>query len=112
MVPAAVTAMKNMPSLDPNGILTVHDMADKHYLKFYQDPKYWNADLKEEFLSETRSLWDTTHDNKYGGRLFDSGSLASREQSAMIEKVESELEAAYAKHGPVTTPNHHIEDFF
>ena len=80
MVPAAVTAMKNMPALDPNGILTIHDMADKQYLKFYQDPKYWNQELKEEFIGETRSLWDTTHADKYGGRIFDTGSLATREQ--------------------------------
>jgi len=112
MVPAAVTAMKNMPSLDPNGILTVHDMADKHYLKFYQDPKYWNADLKEEFLGETRSLWDTTHADKYTGRLFESGGLASREQIAMFEKVGAEMDAAFAKHGPVSPPSHHIEDFY
>jgi hypothetical protein len=80
MVPAAITAMKNMPALDPNGILTIHDMADKHYMKFYQDPKYWNAELKEEFLSETRSLWDTTHADKYEGRIFSSGGIASKEQ--------------------------------
>jgi len=34
-VPAAVTAMKNNPALAPDGILTIHDMADKNYLKFY-----------------------------------------------------------------------------
>jgi len=79
MVPAAVTAMKNSPSLDPNGILTIHDMADKQYLRFYQDPKYWNADLKEEFMGETRTLWETTHADKFGGRIFDSGSMASKE---------------------------------
>ena len=112
MVPAAVTAMKNMPSLDPNGILTIHDMADKQYLKFYQDPKYWNADLKDEFMSETRSLWDTTHSDKYAGRIFNTGSLASREQATMMQKVESEMEAAFAKHGPVTPPSHYIEDFY
>ena len=112
MVPAAVTAMKNMPALDPNGILTVHDMAEKHYMKFYQDPKYWNAELKEEFLSETRSLWDTTHADKYGGRIFHSGALASRDEASMMEKVEAEMEAAIAKHGPVTPPDNFIEDFY
>ena len=112
MVPAPVTAMKNMTNLDQNGILTVHDMAEKHYMKFYQDPKYWNAELKEEFLSETRSLWENTHDCKYNGRLFDTGGLADPEEQAMMEKVGREMDAAVAKHGLVTPPNHHIEDFF
>lgn len=72
MIPAPVTAMKNMASNDPNGILTVHDMADKEYLKFYKDEKYWNMDLREEFLHETTSLWGDTHHDKYTGRIFQS----------------------------------------
>lgn len=72
MVPAPVTAIKNMASLDKNGILTVHDMAEKDNLRFYQDEKYWNMDLKEEFLNETRGLWETTHADKYTGRIFQS----------------------------------------
>lgn len=72
MVPAPVTAIKNMASLDRNGILTVHDMAEKENLRFYQDDKYWNMDLKEEFMSETRGLWETTHADKYTGRIFQS----------------------------------------
>ncbi len=72
MVPAPVTAIKNMASLDRNGILTVHDMAEKENLRFYQDDKYWNMDLKEEFMNETRGLWETTHGDKYTGRIFQS----------------------------------------
>jgi len=36
----------------------------------YKDDKYWNADLKKEFFNETRGLWETTHDDKNGGRIF------------------------------------------
>jgi len=61
MVPAAVTAMKNMSAMDHDGILTVHDMGEKDYLKFYKEDKYWNLELKDEFTQETRGLWDTTH---------------------------------------------------
>lgn len=70
MVPAPVTAIKNMSANDPNGILTVHDMAEKELLKFYKDTKYWNMDLREEFLSETRTLWEDTHSDKRNGRIF------------------------------------------
>lgn len=61
----AVTAMKNMSSLEHNGILTVHDMANKDQLRFYNDDKYWNSELREEFLMETRGLWIDTHSDKY-----------------------------------------------
>jgi len=70
MVPSAITAMKNMSANDPDVILTVHDMADKEYLKFYKEEKYWNLELKDEFMGETRGLWDTTHADKYTGRIF------------------------------------------
>jgi len=39
-------------------------------MKFYKDQKYWNNDLRPEFESETRGLWETTHSDKYTGRIF------------------------------------------
>jgi hypothetical protein len=50
MVPAPVTAYKNMTMQREDGILTVHCMSTKDYLKFYNEDKYWNLDLKEDFL--------------------------------------------------------------
>lgn len=70
MVPFPVTAMKHMSANSPTGILTVQDMAEKEYLKFYKDNKYWNMDLRDEFLSETRSLWEGTHSDRRNGRIF------------------------------------------
>lgn len=70
MVPAPVTAIKDMASKDENGILTVHCMAQNENMKFYKDNKYWNDDLRPEFVAETRGLWETTHGNKYTGRIF------------------------------------------
>ena len=51
MVPAPVTAYKNMSSQHEDGILTVHCMSTKDYLKFYNNEKYWNLDEREDFLS-------------------------------------------------------------
>jgi hypothetical protein len=42
MVPSPVTAMKDMSSLSPTGIMTVHDMSENENIKLYKDPKYWN----------------------------------------------------------------------
>lgn len=39
-------------------------------MKFYKDQKYWNNDLRPEFEAETRGLWETTHADKYTGRIF------------------------------------------
>lgn len=87
MVPAAVTAMKNMSANDHNGILTVHDMAEKDYLKLYKEDKYWNLDLRDEFMAETRGLWENTHADKYTGRLFQTRGLASKDMQITMSKV-------------------------
>jgi hypothetical protein len=50
MVPSAVTSYKNLSSLKEDGIMTVHCMSTKDYLKFYNENKYWNLDVKEDFL--------------------------------------------------------------
>ena len=70
MVPSAVTAVKDMSSKDENGIMTVHCMAQNEQMKFYKDQKFWNNDLRPEFENETRGLWETTHADKYTGRIF------------------------------------------
>ena len=69
MVPAPVTAIKNMTMQREDGILSVHCMSTRDYLKFYNEDKYWNLDLKEDFLSQTRSLWKGEN-SKYDGRIF------------------------------------------
>lgn len=50
MVPSAVTALKNLSMQRDDGIVTIHCMSTKDYLKFYNEDKYWNMDLKEDFM--------------------------------------------------------------
>lgn len=112
MVPSTVSALKNMGIMDPKGIMTVCDMAEKENLKFYKDEKYWNLDLRDEFINETTGLWLGHHADKRKGRLFDSRGAADADFHAQIEKVNKEMVAAVEKHGPVTIPGIHIEDFY
>lgn len=112
MIPSPVTAMKNMASNDPNGILTVHDMADKEYLKFYKDEKYWNMDLRDEFMHETTSLWGDTHNDKYTGRIFQARGRVPQDFNLQMQKVNREMNAAVKKHGEVELPTGHMDDFF
>jgi hypothetical protein len=51
MVPAPVTAYKDLTINRDDGILTVYDMSQREYLKFYNENKYWNVEQKEDFLS-------------------------------------------------------------
>ena len=52
MVPFAISAIedKSLYNRD-DGILTVYDMNEHEELRFYNEDKYWNMDLKDEFLN-------------------------------------------------------------
>ena len=69
-VPSAVTAVKDLTMNRSDGILTIYCMNTRDYLKFYGDDKYWNQELKEDFLSQTRSLWNKRYNRKYDGSIF------------------------------------------
>jgi len=103
MVPMAVTSFKHLTANREDGILSVHCMSTKDYLKFYGEDKYWNMNLKEDFLGQTRSLWKHNGD-KYNGHIFHLASHADEETTLTMLKVDRELEAAVAKHGEITPP--------
>lgn len=86
-----------------DGILTVHCMSTKDYLKFYNEDKYWNLDTKEDFVSQTRSLWLNNTD-KYSGKIFNVGGNANEEVTLAQLKVDRELQEAVQKHGEVIPP--------
>ena len=70
MVPYAVTAVKNMSMQSDKGIVTVYSMDTKDNLKFYNEDKYWNMDVKDEFMYQTRNLWRGQFGNKRTGTIF------------------------------------------
>ena len=110
MVPSPVTSYKNLTMNREDGILSVHCMSTKDYLKFYNEDKYWNLDVKDEFLNSTRGLW-RNRSCKYSGQIFNIPSPASEEITFTQMKVDRELEAAVQKHGEVVVPKSR-EDIF
>lgn len=84
MVPYAVTAIKNMSMQQKDGILTVYDMNTRDNLKFYNEDKYWNMDLKDEFNANTRNMWRGNFDNKYNGSIFQVPHAANPEEALTV----------------------------
>lgn len=111
MVPYAVTSIKNLSMQRDDGILTVYDMNTRDNLKFYAEDKYWNLDVKDEFMANTRTLWKGNFENKYQGSIFSVTSKASEEETLAMLKVDRELEAAIAKHGEAVIPSKYHEDW-
>lgn len=70
MVPYASSAIEHHPMQKDDGIMTVYDMAQKKNLKFYGEDKFWNLDLKDEFMDQTNEMWRGNYDSKYRGHIF------------------------------------------
>ena len=79
MVPFAVTAIKNLSMQRDDGIIKVFDMHTKENLKFYAEDKYWNLDVKDEFMANTRTLWKGNFDSINEGSIFTVNGDASEE---------------------------------
>jgi len=90
-VPACVTAVKDLTMNRDDGILNINCMSTKHYLKFYNEDKYWNLDEKENFIQQTRSLWVGENKSKYDGRIFHVTHSADEEITLTQMKVDREL---------------------
>mmetsp|Transcript_4450 Transcript_4450/g.7593 ORF Transcript_4450/g.7593 Transcript_4450/m.7593 type:complete len:291 (-) Transcript_4450:75-947(-) len=112
MVPSAVTAIKNMSSLKKDGILVVYDMAQHDEIRFYQDEKYWNHELKEEFLGETRTLWEEMFDDKNSGRLFFGKGNIKGHLQFEYQKINEEMFDIAAEQGEIKLAGTHIADFY
>merc|ERR1712178_430924 len=80
--------LEQMPSNHPKGILVVQDMAEKEYMKFYKDTKYWNMDLRDEFLSETRGLWQPHRDKRLGSIFQATGASVPPDFALAMEKID------------------------
>jgi myo-inositol-hexaphosphate 3-phosphohydrolase len=87
MVPFAVTAIKNMSMQKDDGIITVYDMNTRDNLKFYGSDKYWNMDLKDEFMGQTRNLWLNNFSSKRDGSIFKLAEKPSEEMAVMVSNA-------------------------
>lgn len=84
MVPYAVSALERHPLNKDDGIMKVYDMAQREQLRLYSEDKYWNLDLKDEFMSSTRGLWLGNFDSKHEGSIFRLPRDANEEESLMV----------------------------
>jgi hypothetical protein len=58
-------------------------MGTREYLKLYNENKYWNLDVREEFLNETRNMW-RNYTDKENGHIFSSARAAATEEDAAM----------------------------
>ena len=84
MVPYSVSALENHPLQKKDGIMTVYDMAERENLKLYSEDKYWNMDLKDEFMAQTRSLWQGNFNSRFNGSIFKVPHAAGDEEALMV----------------------------
>lgn len=98
MVPSPVLALKDIGKGQKDGITSMHCMSTGDYLKVYNEDKYWNLENREEFMAETRSLWNDLS-TKYNGRIFTLETSPDSGDQEAFKRINQELVDAVAKHG-------------
>ena len=61
-------------------------MSTREQMKFYNDDKYWNMDLKDDFMNQTRTLWRGNFNDKRAGSIFTFESKATPEQNLIVSE--------------------------
>jgi hypothetical protein len=61
-------------------------MATREQIKFYNDDKYWNMDLKDDFMAQTRNLWKGSWNDKRRVSIFDFEALATQQEVLTVSK--------------------------
>lgn len=110
MVPAVSGAFKDMSFNRDDGLLKVSCMSTGDILRFYGEAKYWNMDLRPEFMEETGNLWKGYLTDKYEGTHFKHGDVTS-EVAAMQRRVNKELAEAVKKHGEASRAEDYVNIF-
>ena len=88
-VPFAVSAIENMSLYNrDDGILTVYDMNEHEELRFYNEDKYWNMELKDEFMNSTNQLWIGNFSDRRRGAIFQYHSAATEEERLMVSRTQ------------------------
>lgn len=106
MVPGTVNAYQHLGMGHKDGITTLQCMDTKEQIKLYNDPKYWNIELRDEFISQTRTMWPDLC-NKYEGRVISISEITDEKLDRSIERIKRDLDAAVEKHGtPTSTPTY------
>lgn len=100
MVPSVAGAVSDLGMGKKDGITTLNCMSTKQILKLYNDPKYWNLELRDDFIAQTRTMWPDLV-NKYSGTVTEIASIPDERKQRHLEKVNQEIEEAVAKHGKV-----------
>lgn len=108
-VPNAVSSYQHMGVARKDGILNVKCLDTNDNFKLYNDPKYWNLELRDEFFAQTRTMWVDLCD-KYNGRVVSISQRSTPKEDEMDARITRELHEAIEKHGKVQPVIGHREE--
>lgn len=92
MLPSPVGAASDLSSLDEKGILTLSCTDTHDTMRFYNDKKYWNLDMREDFLSQTRNFWRDGSSSKDFSRVLDvAREPDTKEEALMVSLISFDL---------------------
>jgi hypothetical protein len=106
-VPRAVTSWNDLGNFKKDGIFDVYDMRLDQTLVFYNDKKYWNIDQREYFFKNTTTMWNGLRNKDVNrGIWFNRSTVLTDEEFATTKKINSEINEAIEKHGPIAVTDY------
>lgn len=105
-----ISSWVNKGAFKKDGLTLVKDLRFDDELVFYNDKKYWNAELRDHFLKNTTTYWNgLRHRNLDEGLFINNSNELTAEQYALAKTTTEEIKKAIEKYGPIQLTDYDLD---
>lgn len=105
-----VSSWKFKGTLQKDGLTYIKDLRFDDDLVFYNEKKFWNAELREHFFQNTTSFWNgLRHRNLDEGLFVNNSTELNSEQFALAKQTTEEIRKAIEKYGPIALTDYDLD---
>jgi len=105
-----ISSWRYKGSLNKDGLTLVKDLRFNDDLVFYNENKYWNAELRDNFNKNTTTYWNgLRHRNLDEGLFINNSTELNAEQYSLAKQTTEEIKKAIEKYGPIQLTDYDLD---
>lgn len=105
-----ISSWKHKSALQKDGLTYVKDLRFDDDLVFYNEKKYWNAELRDQFHKNTTTFWNgLRHRNLDQGLFINNSTELNAEKFAIAKQTTEEIKKAIEKYGPIALTDYDLD---
>jgi hypothetical protein len=105
-----VSSWKFKGAAKKDGLTLVKDLRFDDEMIFYNENKYWNAELKDHFYKDTTTYWNgLRHRNLDEGLFINNSTELNAEQYSLAKQTTEEIKKAIEKYGPIALTDYDLD---